>query len=55
MTSDALALALMDLNRLTEAESHLLQLRENDPDNALIDLQLARISARQEIGCLKPT
>jgi tetratricopeptide (TPR) repeat protein len=43
----ALALALMDLNRLSEAESHLLQLRESDPDNALIDLQLARISARE--------
>lgn len=43
----ALALALIDLNRLNEAETHLLQLRESEPDNALIDLQLARISARQ--------
>ena len=43
----ALALSLMELNRLNEAETHLLQLRESDPDNAVIDLQLARISARQ--------
>ena len=43
----ALALALMDLNRLEEAQAHLIQLRESDPDNALIDLELARISARQ--------
>jgi len=43
----ALVLSLMDLGRLDEAESHLLELHENDPNDALTDLMLARIAARQ--------
>ena len=43
----ALALSLMNLGRLEEAESHLLDLRENDPNDALTELMLARIAARQ--------
>lgn len=43
----ALALALMDLGRLQEAQSHLLEMHEGDPANAWIDLLLARISARE--------
>lgn len=42
----ALALSLMDLGRLDEAQSHLLDLHENDPNDALTDLMLARIAAR---------
>lgn len=43
----ALARSLMDVGRLSEAESHLLDLHANDPDGALTDLMLARIAARQ--------
>lgn len=42
----ALCLALMNLGRLQEAQSHLLELHESDPANAWVDLLLARISAR---------
>jgi tetratricopeptide (TPR) repeat protein len=44
----ALGLALMDLGRLQEARSHLLEMHESDPANAWIDLLLARISARED-------
>jgi tetratricopeptide (TPR) repeat protein len=43
----ALARSLMDLGRLDEAEAHLIGLHDADPDNALIDLLLARVAARQ--------
>ena len=43
----ALALSLMDLGRLNEAESHLLDLHDSDPNDAFTDLMLARIAARQ--------
>lgn len=43
----ALALSLMDLGRLDEAQSHLLELHENDPNDALTDFMLARIAARK--------
>lgn len=43
----ALCLALMDLGRLDEAQSHLLEMHDADPTNAWIDLLLARIAARE--------
>lgn len=42
-----LAEALTAQGQLAESENYLFNLRAADPDNALIDLQLARISARQ--------
>lgn len=43
----ALARALLDLGRLDEAESHLRELRQNDPTDGVVNLLLARIAARQ--------
>ncbi len=43
----ALALALMDLGRLDEAEAHLGELREMDPTNGVVNLAMARIAVRQ--------
>lgn len=43
----ALARALLDLGRLEEAESHLRELRQNDPTDGVVNLLLARIAARQ--------
>jgi tetratricopeptide (TPR) repeat protein len=43
----ALARSLMRLGRLDEAESHLIGLHDNDPDNALVELLLARIAAKE--------
>jgi predicted Zn-dependent protease len=42
-----LAQALTAQGQLPEAESYLFSLRASDPDNALIDLQLARISVKE--------
>jgi tetratricopeptide (TPR) repeat protein len=41
----ALALSLLDLGRLEEAEAHLFELRESDPASGVINLALARIAA----------
>ena len=43
----ALSLALESLGRLDEAEAHLVELREADPNNALVSLLLARIAVRE--------
>ncbi len=43
----ALSLALVTLGRTDEAEAHLLELREGDPNNALVSLMLARIAAQE--------
>ncbi len=43
----ALALALFDLGNLNEAAAHLVELREADPNDATVNLLLARIAARQ--------
>jgi tetratricopeptide (TPR) repeat protein len=43
----ALAMSLMELGRLDEAVSHLTELHDSDPNNAEIDLLLARIEAKQ--------
>jgi len=42
----ALARSLMELGRLDEAETHLIDLRADDPTNGQINLMLARIAAR---------
>jgi len=42
-----LAEALTAQGQLAESENYLFNLRASDPDNALINLQLARISARE--------
>lgn len=42
-----LALALMNLGRLDEAEAHLAELKDADPTNAVVNLALARIGKRQ--------
>jgi tetratricopeptide (TPR) repeat protein len=44
----ALSLALMSLGRLDEAEAHLMELRETDPNNAVVNLMLARIAEREK-------
>jgi tetratricopeptide (TPR) repeat protein len=43
----ALSLALVALGRTGEAEAHFLELREGDPNNALVNLMLARIAVRE--------
>ncbi len=43
----ALSVSLMDLGRLDEAQAHLRDLHDSDPNNALIDELLARIAARE--------
>ena len=44
----SLSLALIDLGQLDEAEAHLIELREAEPNNALVNLMLARIAAREK-------
>ena len=43
----ALTLALVDLGRLDEAQSHLQELLQKDPTNGLLNLTMARVSARE--------
>lgn len=43
----ALVISLMQLGRLDEAASHLAELHTQDPNNAEVDLLLARIEAKQ--------
>ena len=42
-----LAQALADANRLPEAQSYLLSLWQDEPGNSTVNLQLARLAARQ--------
>ncbi|MGE5723873.1 MAG: tetratricopeptide repeat protein [Acidobacteriota bacterium] len=42
-----LAEALLAANRIPEAQSYLLALWQNEPSNSTVNLQLARLSARQ--------
>jgi tetratricopeptide (TPR) repeat protein len=43
----SLATVLLDAGKLTEAQSHLDQLQQEDPTNGVINLMLARIAARR--------
>ncbi|MDE3156169.1 MAG: tetratricopeptide repeat protein [Acidobacteriota bacterium] len=43
----AIALVLVDLGRLDNAESHLQDLLQADPTNGLLNLTMARVSARE--------
>ena len=43
----ALALVLVDLGHLGEAESHLQELLQQDPTNGLLNLTMARVAARE--------
>lgn len=43
----ALSLALIALGHLDEAEAHLLELRDADPNDAIVNLMLARIAVRE--------
>jgi tetratricopeptide (TPR) repeat protein len=44
----SLSIALIELGRTDEAESHLQELLEDDPTNGLINLMLARVAERRK-------